>query len=120
MDIDSVTDELMISIGKLMDKHDSLPMVDNTTRIELAKECFNSLKEIINGAKIALHLHEPYKSMGYISIEGKNYSINNPGAFALICKSASNIEIYPRTDGIVTINITFHKISEVIRGGEQS
>lgn len=120
MDIDSVTDELMISIGKLMDKHDSLPMVDNTTRIGLAKECFNSLKEIISGAKITLHLHEPYKSMGYISIEGKNYSVNNPSAFALICKSASNIEIYPRTDGKVTTNITFNRISEVSCGGELS
>jgi hypothetical protein len=120
MDIDTVTDDIIRDIGKLVIQQEILPMADNATRIELAKECFTSLKEIVSDAKIVLHLHEPFKSMGYISIDGKNYSINNPALFATICKSASNIEVYPRTDGKVTINITFHKISEVIRGGEQS
>lgn len=118
MDIDGAADELLKSIGKIIVEQESLQMVDNETRIELVNKCFSSLKKIISGAKITMHLHEPFNSMGYISIIGENYSINNPTLFASICKSASNIEVYPQTDGKVVINISFHRISQIIRGGE--
>ena len=120
MDIDGTYEDLLKAIGDIISREESLPMVDDITRTDLIKKTYGILTDTVCDAKITMHLHEPFNSMGYISIEGKNYSINNPKLFALICKSASNIEIYPQTDGKVVTNIAFHGISKKLRGGESS
>ncbi len=111
-EFDSFISEL---VNEIEEEDEQTSVIDfsmyKTMQVSLAK-----IKSMFKGtgASVSYKLHEPYRSVGYISIVGKNLSIENPKVFAAISGLASNVEIYPKTNGTVQINLTYHGLTKPI------
>lgn len=85
---------------------------------KLIMASFKKLKENVfhgnSDVQVSYELHQPFQSMGYISIIGKVISIYNPKVFAAISSLASNVEVYPKTNGTIQINLTYHGLTKPI------
>ena len=62
-------------------------------------------------AKVTYALNEPYKSMGSVSIVGKELTFSNPKWFMIAVRLASNFNVYPKTNGTVQMDFTFHGLT---------
>lgn len=64
-----------------------------------------------SGATVTHKLHEPFKSMGSVIIEGTDLVFTNQEWFARAAEFASNVDIYPLTNGKVRMAFTFHGLA---------
>lgn len=71
-----------------------------------------ALRHITKGrnVKVKYELFEPSKNMGYISVTGRKIDYQNSKVFKTVTALATNFEAYPKTNGTVQINFTFHKL----------
>lgn len=60
---------------------------------------------------VTYELNTPYVSMGAVSVVGKEIVIADQALFVKVAEMASNFEIYPKTDGTVQMNFTFHNLT---------
>lgn len=61
--------------------------------------------------QVAYSLFEPYRSMGSISIIGRDIAVLSRTWFLEAVKAASNLEIYPKVNGEVCMTFTFHGLT---------
>lgn len=71
-----------------------------------------ALRHITKGrnVKVKYDLFEPSKNMGYISVTGRKIDYQNSKVFKTVTALATNFEAYPKTNGTVQLNFTFHKL----------
>lgn len=71
-----------------------------------------ALRHITKGrnVKVKYELFEPSKNMGYISVTGRKIDYQNSKVFKTVTALATNFEAYPKTNGTVQLNFTFHKL----------
>lgn len=71
-----------------------------------------ALRHITKGrnVKVKYELFEPSKNMGYISMTGRKIDYQNSKVFKTVTALATNFEAYPKTNGTVQLNFTFHKL----------
>lgn len=71
-----------------------------------------ALRHITKGrnVKVKYELFEPSKNMGYISVTGRKIDYQNNKVFKTVTLLATNFEAYPKTNGTVQLNFTFHKL----------
>lgn len=71
-----------------------------------------ALRHITKGrnVKVKYELFEPSKNMGYISVTGRKIDYQNSKVFKIVTALATNFEAYPKTNGTVQLNFTFHKL----------
>ena len=71
-----------------------------------------ALRHITKGrnVKVKYELFEPSKNMGYISVTGRKIDYQNSRVFKTVTALATNFEAYPKTNGTVQLNFTFHKL----------
>ena len=71
-----------------------------------------ALRHITKGrnVKVKYELFEPSKNMGYISVTGRKIDYQNNKVFKTVTALATNFEAYPKTNGTVQLNFTFHKL----------
>ena len=62
--------------------------------------------------QVTCSLHEPYTSMGVISVEAAEFTFEQMAKLHQILEHASNVEIYPLVNGNLRMNITFHGITK--------
>lgn len=91
--------------------------VINPMKTKMVESAYKVLKYATKGtkAKVTYELHKPYCSMGSVSIEGKNLTFDKPEWITAVAKIASNIDIYPKTNGCVRINFTFHGLTTAVK-----
>lgn len=111
--VDAALDDFIKIIGNRIAEQDSAPSVINHDKAKLVLGIYNTLKRFCpKGAKITYKLNEPFRSMGSVSITGKNITFAKPELFASISKVASNVDIYPKTDGSIRVDFTFHGLTQ--------
>lgn len=103
-------DNVVAAVGEAVLEEESDPAFLNPIKIQQMKFTYRALKYLTKGtgAKLTYALNEPFKSMGSISIEGKNLTFTNAEWFARAAEFASNTEVYPLTNGNVKMTLTFH------------
>lgn len=71
-----------------------------------------ALRHITKGrnVKVKYELFESSKNMGYISVTGRKIDYQNSKVFKTVTALATNFEAYPKTNGTVQLNFTFHKL----------
>lgn len=74
------------------------------------------MRAIVSGKRVSVsyELNEPYASMGSVSVEGKQIVIEYPKLFALVMETASNFNVYPKTNGTVRIDFTFNGLTRKV------
>lgn len=78
---------------------------------------YKDMKHMTKDAKdvrVLCEVNEPFISIGSVSVIGKNIVFNNPELFMQAVRSANNFEVYPKNDGTVQMNFTFHGLTMVI------
>lgn len=93
----------------------------NTTMLDIQKSkqiqfAYSVLKYLTRGsdAVVSYKLHEPFKTMGSVSVEGKSIEFYQPEWFARIAEFASNTEVYPLVKNRVRLTFTFHGLTKSI------
>lgn len=106
----AMLDNVVVTVGEAIAVDESKPAVLNPIKIQQMQFSYGVIKYLTQNtdAKMSYALNEPFKSMGSISVEGKNLAFTNSEWFARACEFASNTEVYPLTNGKVKLTLTFH------------
>ena len=93
----------------------------NTTMLDFQKSkqiqfAYSVLKYLTRGsdAVVSYKLHEPFKTMGSVSVEAKSIEFYQPEWFARVAEFASNTEVYPLAKNRVRLTFTFHGLTKSI------
>lgn len=109
-DEDKELDDFILALGKAVQVSESKPAVVNIENVKNIVKAYDIVKQLTKGAnvKVEYHINEPVRSMGYVSIIGKNIPINNVDLFMRVTKLASNFNVYVKTNGTIEMDFTFH------------
>lgn len=112
-DVDEMLDELLQCIGKQIESEDNDDSITDINRVKQIAYVHNLLKYVSKGTrcKVVCELNEPLKSMGSVSIIGKNIVFKKPEWLMRAVEFASNLDVYPKTDGTVEMDFTFHGVT---------
>lgn len=115
-EVNEMVESAMMCIAQAAADEDNQTMIVIPDRIGQVANTYKILKYLTKGtnAKVSYKLHQPYKSMGCVSVVGKNLQFKNTEWFLAAVNLASNFEVYPKTDGTVQMNFTFHGLTQVI------
>lgn len=110
-------DAFISKIGEEISKSENGITVLDPVRLEQIKFCYAVLQRIKTSrdATVSYKLNEPFTTVGSVSIEGPVLEINNPEWFARAAEFASNMEVYPLTNGNVRLTFTFHGLTKPIQ-----
>ena len=101
------------AIGAAIEAEEAEPQILNAQRMLQFVAALRQLKAVAwESWRITCALHEPYTSMGVISIEAAEFTFENLQALQRILANASNVEIYPLLNDNLKMNITFHGITK--------
>ena len=118
-ELDERMQSIIEAIGTAIESEESAPQVLNIPRCLQLMRAYQHLQLIAcEDWRITCTLHEPYTSMGVISVEAPEYTFDQITGLFGVLLHASNIEIYPLVTGNLRMNITFHGITKrVCKGG---
>ena len=112
-EIEEAMDSLVISVANDIAQDESRTSIINPYRMQQLLYTYKVMKYLMKGtsAKVTYKLHEPYQSMGSVSVTGKDIEFKKVSWFLRAAELASNYEVYPKTDGTVCITFTFHNLT---------
>ena len=104
------------ALGTALDRISQKPMLLNLNRLQEFSEAYHLLEKAAEecGALLTYHLHEPYQFCGAISICGEDLVFTNSADLSKAILLASNVEIYPKTDGTIQMNFSFNNLASPI------
>lgn len=106
--------EELLALAEEVVKSETGVHITNPRKVREVKLVYKLLKYITSGKDVRIDygLNKPAVSMAYVSVAGRELRFRDPGWFALCSRLASNVEIYPRLDGITQINFAFNKFTD--------
>lgn len=109
-------DEVMMRIANDVSKDESGTSVVIPERVKQIESAYKTMRLIAKGKNVDItyELNAPYTSMGSVSVTGKEVVITNPALFAKVAEMASNFEVYPKTNGTVQMDFTFHNLTRKV------
>ena len=115
-EVEEMFESLTDFIGEQAENDNNRTAMVNPNRIKAVLYTYKLLKYLTKGtiAKVTYTLNEPYRSMGSVTVVGKNLTFSNPEWFMVAVKSASNFNVYPKTDGTVQMDFTFHGLTTTL------
>lgn len=115
-EIDKAMDSLVISVASDIARDESRTSIINPYRMQWLLYTYKVMKYLTKGtsANVTYKLHEPYQSVGSVSVTGKDIKFKKVAQFIRAAELASNYEVYPKTDGTVCMTFTFHGITTPI------
>lgn len=115
-EIEEAMDSIVISVANDIAQDESRTSIINPYRMQQILYTYKVMKYLMKGtsAKVTYKLHEPYQSMGSVSVTGKDIEFKKVSWFLRAAELASNYEVYPKTDGTVCMTFTFHGITTPI------
>ena len=114
-EVDEALDSLLKSIGEKIDIEDSRTAIVNPFKIQQLLCTYKIARYLTKGekgVKVSYKLHTPYKSMGSVSITGKEIVFRRPDWFMAAIKFSNNLDVYPKTDGTMQMDFTFHGLTQ--------
>lgn len=115
-DVEEALDNLVIEVAQTAQSEDDRTQIVNPITMQHLVYTFKILKYLTkgSGAKVTYRLHEPFKSMGSVTVCGKNITFAKTEWFMKAVELAANFEVYPKTDRTVEMNFTFHGLTRPI------
>lgn len=112
-ELDEQTQAIIEAIGTAIEAEESEPQVLHIPRLLQVMRAYRQLQAIAwESWQVTCSLHEPYTSMGVISVEAAEFTFEQMTALHQILEHASNVEIYSLVGGNLRMNITFHGITK--------
>lgn len=109
-------DALIDSIGEWIIQDEMRPGILNPIRMQQMQFSCSLLQKMAarEDIQIKCEFGEPLRSMGYISLEGTSLEFSNCRWFSRAISFASNVDIYPLTNGNIRMVLTFHSLIKPI------
>ena len=112
-EMDEETKMLFEELERAIADEESEPQLLNIPRLIQMVHAYKQLQNIASDNwKISSSTHAPFTSMGVICIEADDFIFDQMQVFQQIVANASNVEIFPLTNGNIRMNITFHGITK--------
>lgn len=111
-DLDGFIEEL----GKMIAEEEASPSVLSVAKYKQVEFVYECMKYLMRGADANVYysLFEPVKTMASVSVESESIEISDPLWFSRAVSFASNVEVYPLTNGKLRMTFTFHDITKLI------
>lgn len=115
-EIEEMLDNLITTIGDEAAADNSKTAIINPIRVKQILYTYKVMKYLTKGTKATVKyaLHQPFRSVGYVSVTGTNLVFKNAEWFVKAVELASNFEVFPKTNGTVEMNFTFHGITRTV------
>lgn len=115
-EVEKSLDNIVIALSDAVSEDESRTAIANPYVLQKMGNTYKLLKYALKDSKVKVTyaLHQPYHSMGYISVIGNDITFKNPKWFVKAVEMSSNVEVYARTNGNVEINFTFHGLTKPI------
>lgn len=115
-EVTEMLDSIVLAIGEIAEEEDAKTAVLSEIKLQQIRFTYSVLRYLTKdkAVKLTYKLHEPFKSMGSVSVEGEDLSFTNAEWFARAAEFASNVDIYPLVNGKVRITFTFHGLTTPI------
>lgn len=112
-EIHEMMDSIVLSMAEQADEEDKGNAINNPKKIKMVLETYKALSKIAKGkgVKVGFRINEPYRSMASVSVVGKDIVFSDTETFYAAARLASNLDIYPKTDGTIKMDFTFHDIT---------
>lgn len=112
-DVENALDNLVTVVARTAQIEDNRTQIVNPIKMQHILYTLKILKYLTkgSGAKVTYELYEPFRSMGSVTIRGKDITFSKPEWFMKAVELSANFEVYPRTDGTVEMNFTFHGLT---------
>lgn len=109
-------EELEKALFELIEHDDTKTTVLNGMKYQQIQFTYSVLKYLTKGTdmEISYKLHEPFKTMGSVSVEGESLEFDKPEWFARAAEFANNTEVYPLAKNRVRMTMTFHGLTAPI------
>lgn len=113
---EEMLDAFIHAVGEAIEEEEDKPAVIVPNRMLQMQYSYAALKQLVAGtnAKISYEMHNLYKSMGDVSIEATDLTFTNVDLFTKACSFASNLDVYPLTNGNVKMTLTFHGLTKPV------
>lgn len=108
---EEMLDSIASAFAGIIDKQKEQAYIVNPSKVEqvlYAYEVLVRLAKGIEGAKVSYELYEPYASMGSVSVTGRSLEFGNSEWFMKAVELSGNLNVYPKTNGTVQMDFTFH------------
>ena len=116
-EVEEMIDFLAVSLGEQIEAEHAKTSIINIRQIQKVSYVYKVMKYLTkgqSGVKVERALHAPYHSIGYVSVVGKHLIFRKPEWFMRAVEFSNNFEIYPKTNGTVQMNFTFHGLTTPI------
>lgn len=113
-DTEKYVDSIISDIGKKIVEYDSEHTDVNEERVKQIELSYKLLSHMIVGdcVNVTYKLHDMFNDVGTISIEGNNIIFSDTDWFLTATKYASNVDIYPKTNGKIQIDLCFYGLTK--------
>ena len=100
---------IILALGELIREEESKPGILNVVKLKQMQQTYELLIPLARDTEAEIHweLHEPYKSMGSISLEGEDLIFKDSRRLGKAISGCSNVEIYPLTNGKIRMTLTW-------------
>lgn len=91
-------------------------LMTNPRKMQDLVVVYKILKYITSGKRLQItkEINQPFSTMAYVSVVGKDLKFTHPVWFMKAAQIASNVDFFPRTDGTVQIDFTFNGFAKRI------
>jgi len=105
-------DTLIDSIGEWILEDEKKPGILNPLRVQQMSFSHAVLEKQVQGSgmRVTYTMHEPFTSMGSITVEGDHLEFANCKWLGRAIVFASNMEVYSLAEGGVRLVLTFHHL----------
>lgn len=116
-EFEQMANEIIDSLGEIVMADHAVPSIVNFQRYKQIVFAHKALEKLLVNEDVVINcdLHEPFHSVGVISIIGDSFTFYNTKMFTKICGLASNIDVYTRVDDKVAMDLTFHGLTKKIQ-----
>lgn len=113
---DEEIEEALDALAEEIAQDESRTSVLAPHRMQQLLYTYKAMKYLTKGSssKVTYKLHEPFQSVGSVSVIGANLDFRQLSWFVRAVELASNFEVYPKTDGTVCMTFTFHGLTTPI------
>ncbi len=109
----NVVDDIIKCVGEQIEIENNKSAILNPERVKSLLMTYQILTRITKGVKtkVTYTMNKPYVSMGVVGVDGKELTFSSPKLFRVAAKLASNFNVYPKANGTVHMDFTFHNLT---------
>lgn len=110
---DEEFESMLDALAKSIANDERRTSILNVEKMKQFQFTYNAIKNLFrdSSAKIIYKIHDPFQSMGSISVLDNDITIQDTLNFRRAVQFASNIEIYPKQSGEICMTLTFHGLT---------